>query len=255
MADAPDLDKLRTDLKKTQDDVTALTAKAAAMQSAIRAGEARAAEIAQSAEVYAQSRPPMQAELADDAKVIAKKQPAAEDGIKNRKDALVKASSDFDKVLETQAKAADTAADAAAKAASAVGEAAQDLQDKQSAFATLKQLPRAAAARLKELKTLLNLAAKAENDEDAVAFWFYVSEAGAMAKGIAVPAADAYRAQLVAAQSTVEDAKSALSGKRAEADKAAAAASAARKAYEAARASRRAGLLKALRDVKAPGGN
>jgi hypothetical protein len=87
-----------------------------------------------------------------------------------------------------------------------------------------------------------------------VAFWFYVGEAGAIAKAMAVPAADAYRAQLVAAQAVVEDAKSTLGSKKAEADKAAAAASAAHKAYEAARASRPADLLKALRDDKAPGG-
>jgi chromosome segregation ATPase len=46
MADAPDLDKLKADLKKLQNDIAALSKQAAAAQAAVKTAEAELAEIA-----------------------------------------------------------------------------------------------------------------------------------------------------------------------------------------------------------------
>jgi multidrug resistance efflux pump len=72
MADAPDLDKLKADLKKLQNDIAALSKQAAAAQAAVKTAEAELAEIAKTADVYDTSGPKMQDELDDDKTVIAR---------------------------------------------------------------------------------------------------------------------------------------------------------------------------------------
>jgi len=253
MADAPDLDKLKADFKKLQDDIAALNKKAAIAESAIKTAEAQLAEVAKATEGYDKSGPQMQHELDDDEKAIAKKRSLAESNIKDLKDAIDKKIAEFDKALAAQGKAAGSAADAAAKARAAADGAMQDLQDKQAAFAALKDNPKAAAAKLKELKGLLNEIAKAEAQDDSVAVYLYVVEAAALADDMSIAAPDAYRAQLVDSQSQIEKAKNAAAAKKADFDKANAAAAGARKKFETALASRRADLLKVLREVKAPG--
>lgn len=251
MSDAPDLDKLKADFKKMQDDIAILNKQAAAAQAAIRTAEAQRAEIAKATEGYDKSVPAMQRELDDGEKAIAKKRALAESKIKDIKDPIDKKIAEFDKAVAAKNKAAETAADAAAKAAAAADKAARDVLDKQGAFVALRSQPKVAADRLKELKALLDAVAKAETQDDAVAMYFHAVEATALADEIAIDAPDAYTAQLVAAQSDIEKAKTAAAAKKSDGDKATAAAADARKLAERARASRRADLLKALRAVTA----
>jgi chromosome segregation ATPase len=252
MADPPDLDKLKADFKKLQDDIATLSKQAAVAQAAIKIAEAQRAEVAKATEGYDKSAPEMQRELDDGKKIIAKKRTIAESEIKDLKDPIDKTIAEFDKAIDTKSKAAAAAADAAAKAAAAADQAARDVQDKQAAFVALRSRPKAAADRLKALKALLDAIPKAEIQDDAVAMYFYAAEATALANDIAIDAPDAYTAQLVAAQSDVEKGKTAAAAKKSDGNKANAAAADARKVADGALASRRADLLKALRAVTAP---
>lgn len=252
MPDEKDLEKLRANYKKLQDDIAALQEKAATTQIALKTTEARLAEVAKATEGYDKSATDMQHELDDDQTTIGKKRPTAEFKVKDLKGPIDKKIADFDAALKDQANAVAAAAEAATKASDAADQAARAVRDKQSAFTALKNEPKAFAAKLHELKTPIAEIAKAEAQDDAVAMYFYVGEAAALAKDVSIPTPEDYKQQLVAAQSSAEDAKTAAAAKKADSDKAAMAAAAAKKAYDAALASRWADLLKALRDVKAP---
>jgi chromosome segregation ATPase len=171
MADAPDLDKLKADLKKLQNDIAALSKQAAAAQAAVKTAEAELAEIAKTADVYDTSGPKMQDELDDDKTVIAKKRPIAELEVKDLKQKLDKKTKEFGEDLKKDGDAATAAANKAKQAAADADQAVKDLQDKQAAFASLKDQPKATGAKLKELKGLLNEVAKAEAQGDSVAMY------------------------------------------------------------------------------------
>jgi chromosome segregation ATPase len=250
MADAPDLDKLKADLKKLQNDIAALSKQAAAAQAAVKTAEAELAEIAKTADVYDTSGPKMQNELDDDKTVIAKKRPIAELEVKDLKQKLDKRTEKFDEDLKKDGDAATAAANKAKQAAADADQAVKDLQDKQAAFASLKDQPKATAAKLKELKGLLNEVAKAEAQDDSVAMYFNVVEATALAEVITIPAPKDYRKQVVDALADIEKGKETAAKKKADFDKANTAAADARKKHQAALASRRSDLLKALREVK-----
>jgi len=250
MADAPDLDKLKADLKKLQDDIAALSKQAAAAQAAVRTAEAELAEIAKTADVYDTSGPKMQDELDDDKTVIAKKRPIAELEVKDLREKLDKRTEKFGEDLKKDGDAAAAAANKAKQAATEADQAVKSTQDKQAAFASLKDQPKATAAKLKELKGLLNEVAKAEAQDDSVAMYFNVVEATALADGITIPIPKDYRKQVVDALADIEKGKETAVKKKADFDKANAAAADARKKHQAARASRRSDLLKALHEVK-----
>jgi hypothetical protein len=249
MADAPDLDKLKADFKKLQDDIVVLNKKAAAAQAAIKTAEAELAEIAKTADVYDTSGPQMQHELDDDESVIGKKRPIAELEVKDFKAALDDRTKEFDEDLKKDGEAAAAAADAAKQAAAGADQAMKDLQDKQAAFASLKDQPKATAAKLKELKGLLNEVVKAEAQDDWVAMHFHVVEATALADGITIPTPKEYRKQVVDTLADIEKGKETTVKKKTDLDKANAAAANAGKKQQAALASRRTDLLKALREV------
>lgn len=250
MADAPDLDKLKADLKKLQNDIAALSKQAAAAQAAVKTAEAELAEIAKTADVYDTSGPKMQDELDDDKTVVAKKRPIAELEVKDLKEKLDKRTEKFDEDLKKDGDAATTAVNKAKQTAAEANQALKDLQDKQAAFASLKDQPKATGAKLKELKGLLNEVAKAEAQDDSVAMYFNVVEAAALAKGITIPTPKDYRKQVVDALADIEKGKETAAKKKADFDKANTAAADARKKHQAALASRRSDLLKALREVK-----
>ncbi len=181
MADAPDLDKLKADLKKLQNDIAALSKQAAAAQAAVETAEVELAEIAETADVYDTSGPKMQDELDDDKTVIAKKRLVAELEVKDLKKKLGEKTKEFGEELKKDGDAAAAAANKAKQAGADADQAVKDLQDKEAAFASLKDQPKATAAKLKELKGLLNEVAKAEAQDDSVAMYFNVVEASALA--------------------------------------------------------------------------
>jgi DNA repair exonuclease SbcCD ATPase subunit len=252
MPDANDLDKLKADLKKTQDDIAGLNQKASGIQADIKTLEAKLAEIEKATDGYDKSSADMQRELDDDEKAIGRKRTIAECAIKELKDLIDKKILDFDGALENRGNAVKTADDKATQAAAAADNAIKDWQAKQSAYATLKNQPKTLAAKLKDLKALVDEIAKAEMQDDPVAMYFYVSEAAALAKGISVPPPADYTKQLIAQQAATEAATTIAEAKKADSDTAATAAADAKKTFDAALSSRRADLLKVLHDVKAP---
>ena len=254
MADAPDLDKLKADLKKLQGDIAALNKQAADAQAAVKAAEAQLAEIAKATSGYDKAAPQMQQELDDDEKLIAKKRGEAETEIGTLKGELDKAIKAFDKDLADQGKAAAAAVDDAVKANADADKAQLDVKDKQAALAALKGQPAATTSKLADIKALLNEVNKAEAKDDAVAMYFFTTEAAAVADALTVPTADAYEAEIVDAQAAIETAKGTAATKKTDAATAKAKAADAGKTQAAALASRRADLLSALRKVKPPPG-
>ena len=250
MADAPDLDKLKADLKKLQDDIAALSKQAAAAQAAVEIAEVELAEIAETADVYDTSGPKMQDELDDDKTVIAKKRLVAELEVKDLKKKLGEKTKEFGEDLKKDGDAAAAAANKAKQAGADADQAVKDLQDKEAAFASLKDQPKATAAKLKELKGLLNEVAKAEAQDDSVAIYFNIVEASALADGITIPKPKDYRQQVVDCLADIEKGKESAAKKKADFDTVNAAAADAWKKHQAALASRRSDLLKALREVK-----
>jgi chromosome segregation ATPase len=252
MPDANDLDKLKAELKKTQEDITGLNQKAAGIQADIKTLGAKLADIQKATDGYDKSSADMQQQLDDAEKVIGKKRTIAECAITGLKDLIDKKIVDFDKALEDRGTAVKTAADSATQAAAGAENATTDWQTKQSAYADLKNQPQTLAAKLKDLKSLVDEIAKAEMQDDHVAMYFYVSEAATQAKLISIPKPADYTKELIAQQADAETAKAAAETKKADSDKAATVAADAKKAFDAALASRRADLLKVLHEIKAP---
>ena len=113
MPDTPDLDALKSQYQKLQNDITTLQGKASATQAQIKTAEAQLAEIAKAIDGYGKAGPDMQHELDDDEKVIARKRSIAEVEIGHRKTAVDQKITEFDDALSEQAAAATAAADAA----------------------------------------------------------------------------------------------------------------------------------------------
>jgi hypothetical protein len=252
MPDANDLNKLKADLKTTQDDIAGLNQKASGIQADIKTLEAKLAEIEKATNGYDKSSTDMQRELDDDEKAIGRKRTIAECAITGLKDLIDKKIVDFDKALEDRGTAVKTAADNATQAAAAADNATTDWHAKQSAYAALRDQPKTLAAKLKDLKALIDEITKAEMQDDPVAMYFYVSEAATQAKGISIPTPADYTKQLIAQQADTEMANTTAEAKKVASDKAATAAVDAKKAFEAALSSRRADLLNVLHEVKAP---
>src|SRR5947209_8394367 len=99
MADAPDLDKLRADYKKLQDDIAALQGQANTAQATLKAAETQVGEISKATDGYDKSSVDMQHTLDDEQTTIAKKRPIAEFQVKDLKAPLDKAIVDFDSAL------------------------------------------------------------------------------------------------------------------------------------------------------------
>ena len=113
MPDTPDLDALKSQYQKLQNDITTLQGKASATQAQIKTAEAQLAEIAKAIDGYGKAGPDMQHELDDDEKVIARKRSIAEVEIGHRKTAVDQKITEFDDALSEQAAATTAAADAA----------------------------------------------------------------------------------------------------------------------------------------------
>jgi hypothetical protein len=252
MADASDLDKLKAELKKTQEDITGLNQKAAGLQSDIKTLETKLAEIDRATAGYDKSAVDMQKELDDDERTIGKKRTIADAAVKDLKDLIDRKIADFDKALDDRGETVKKAAENAAHSANDADNTAADWQARQSAYAALKDQPKILAAKLKDLRALVDQVTRAEMQDDPVAMYFYVTEAAKQAKDISIPAPADYTKQLVAGQTATEDAKTAADAKKADADKAAAAAAEAKRTFEAALTSRQTDLLKVLHDIKAP---
>ena len=99
MTDATDLEKLKTDLKKTQDDIVNVNQKAAGLQGNIKTLETKLAEIEKATAGYDTSAVDMQRELDEDERAIGKKRTIAEAAINELKELVARKILDFDEAL------------------------------------------------------------------------------------------------------------------------------------------------------------
>ena len=254
MSDARDveLERVKATLKANQDSIAGLQQENAGIQAQIKILETKKAEIQKATDGYDKAAADMKRELDDDKAVTAKKRAIADFAIKELKDPVDKRILDFDKALADQGKVVKAAADNTTQAVADSDTATQAARDKQASYTALQNQPKTLETKLKDLKALIDQVAKAEAQDDFLAMYFYLREAASQAEGIVIPTPGDYEKQLLAGQSDIEAANTAAAAKKAASDKATTAAADAKKAYDAALASRRADLLKALRDVKAP---
>ncbi len=119
-------------------------------------------------------------------------------------------------------------------------------------YALLKGLPKTLDGQMKDLKSLVDQAAKAESQGDVVAMYFLLSEASTMASGLKIPTPEEYQTPLTEGQELSESAKADAAAKKTNADQLTAVYTAAKAKSDAAQASRRTDLLKTLKTIKVP---
>jgi DNA repair exonuclease SbcCD ATPase subunit len=245
-----ELAKKQAELKESQDRITELDKSVTSLQSDIKALQAKIADVKQAMSGYDKSSVAMQQELDDDNGVIAQKGSMAEAVLKELKARIDQKIEYFDKALADQGQAAHDAWTAAQTAVTEYTAAEATAQADQAAYDTLKKVPKDAETALKDIAALLGLVAKAESQNDFVAMYFLTGEAKTVSKGIRIPSPADYEKALRGAQDTAENSKKAAAAKKITSDQAVAAATTARQAFDAATKSRRADLLKALKDIK-----
>jgi chromosome segregation ATPase len=236
-------------LKKQLDQ---LTSKSNALTSEIKVLEARIAEIKKTEDGYDEAVKKLGQELAADQTQINHKSSMAEAAVKDQKSAIDKKIQAFDDALSASSKNADNLKTAAESAQQAYTTAAAEAQAKLAAYADARNTQKTIEAQLKELKTLLDQASKAESQDDVVAMYFLLKEASALAADITIPTAPELTTKLKKTQADAETAKSAAAQKRADAEQKNQQYLDAKKALDAAKTTRRAEILKQLNEIKVP---
>jgi hypothetical protein len=254
MSDARDIElqKVKDKLKANQDAIAGLQQENTGIQAQIRIFETHQAELKNATGGYDKVAAAMKHELDGYKALTSKKLEIAEFAIKELKERVDKKIADFKEALEDQGKAVEAAGDAARRGSADSDAATQALRDKQSAYTALQSGPKTLETKLKDLKVLIDEVAKFEAQNDFVAMYVYLHEAHSEAANIVISPPDDYEKQLIASQSDIETLSAAAAAKKTASDEATNDAAEKRKAYDAARASRRADLLKALGEVKAP---
>lgn len=172
-----------------------------------------------------------------------------EDDIENWIDQRIEKSKDDLTTKDNEMKAAKTASDTAREASKTADAKAQQ---KQADYDALKQTSKGIDTQLQELTGLLDQANKAATQGDFVVSYFWGCEAMAVAKEIEIPSPQEYDQSLREAQERVETAKNDAADKKGKADAASKTYTEVKKAYDAAVASRRADLLKEIKDKLKP---
>lgn len=182
-------------------------------------------------------------QMIDSAKAI------IEDKIEDEIDDKIKESKDNLKTKENEVKAAKTASDTAREASKT---ADAEAQQKQADYDALKQTSKGIDTQLQELTGLLDQANKAATQGDFVVSYFWGREAEAVANEIEIPSLQEYDQSLGEAQDQAETAKNDAADKKGKADAASKNYTEVKKAHDAAVASRRADLLKEIKDKLKP---
>lgn len=245
-----DFDTAQGQLKKAQDQINTINQQLGTLQSDIKGLQTQLADVKQATGGYDKSASTQQDELDKVQKLIGTKEKIAEAMLKDLTDAIDKKVSDFDTALSGKKQDAKDALKAANDAATAGNEADAAAQAKQAAYDNLKKLPKDNDAQLKEVTSLLDQVSKAETQNDFVAMYFLVHEAGEIVSQLKIPSADDYTAQVRQAQQDAADAKADAAAKKSDADKLMATWRGLHDAVVAADKSRRSDLLALLKNVK-----
>jgi chromosome segregation ATPase len=246
------LTELKTKLKDTQDQLADLNKTSADLQSQIKIIEAKQAEIQKAVSGYDELSKNLQKNLNEIQRTITQKLAMAEVAVKDVKSKIDKAVGDFNDSLKQKEDATEKARENAKGAAAESEAAAVDSQQKDQAYMAIKALPKSLEGQLKDLKSLLDQAAKVDSQSDLVSVYFLLAEAQTLARTIKITSAKAYQESVEAAQDAAHKAKDEASTKRGNSDKLSVTYDAAKAALDAARGSRRADILRVLKDVQLP---
>jgi DNA repair exonuclease SbcCD ATPase subunit len=247
-----ELTQLKQKLKDSQDQITALTQTVTTIQAQVKSLEAKQADIQKALTGYDQLSKSIEQQLTEVESSISQKTAMAEAAVKDVKPKIDKTIADFDDALKQQSDAAKAAWDSSRKAAADSDASAQAAQQKDLQYASIRSLPKALDGQMKDLKGLVDQAAKAEAQGDVVAMYFLLSEASTLANGLKIPTQEEYQASLTEAQDAAESAKADAATKKTNADQLSAAYTSAKAKSDAAQASRRPDLLKSLKTIKVP---
>lgn len=239
----------QAELEKAQVGITLL-------QDDIKALKANITDFVQTLAGYDTSYKAMIQELADLTGLINQKKEIADAVIKDNIAEIDKLVADFDKGLE-QERLNVQQAETLSQSTSIAAKVANDLlRTKQDAYDSLKKSPKDAAAKLKEVRSVIDQANQMEAKGNYVVLHFLANEADALAKADEIKHLKSppdFSKALEDTQNETEGARQDAAKKKNEAEQTLAAFVALNKNHEAAKASRRADLLKMLNDFKPAG--
>jgi chromosome segregation ATPase len=240
-----DLKAKQAALQQVQDEIKQDTQKVSSLQGEINVLQTKIADIKQAVGGYDQQA--LQKQLNDANKSITQKSGIAEAAIKDKKDEIDAKIKKFYGDLKEQGDKVGQAESDYKDAAKAAKDADAIAQQKQADYDAIKKIPSDIDAALRDVKSLLDQANKAEGAGDYVSVYFVAGEAKAGADKVQIPSLDDLNKSVRSAQEDAEKAKRDAADKKVTADKLWAVFTDAKKKYEAAQASRRTDLLKVLK--------
>lgn len=232
-------------LHQVQAEIQQDTQKVNALQAEINVLNAKINDVKQAAAGYDPQA--MQNQLNQEKIAITQKIGIAEAAIKDKQAQIDDTIKKFDADLKSQGDKVTKAKSDYADAAKAAKDADAIAQQKQADYDATKKTPKDVDAALRDVKSLLDQANKAEGAGDYVSVYFLAGEAKVGADKVQIPSLDEFNKSLRSAQDDAEKAKSDTADKKAAADKLWAAFTDAKKKYDAAQVSRRTDLLKVLK--------
>lgn len=248
--DQAELDKKNKELDTVNAEFHDAAARVATLTAEVKILEARIADAKKAIDAYGAGSPSQQKELDDDLKLIAQKWAMASAAVKNQKDAIDKIVKSVDDDIAAQSAKVDGLQKAVDKASQEYATAAADWKVKSDAYAAIKQTQKTTDDQLKQIKALIDQAAKAETQDDVVAMYFLLEEALTAAKAVTIISADEYAAKLKAAQADAESSKATSAAEKSELDAFSKQYADAQTQLAAAIAARRSTILTKLKEIK-----
>jgi hypothetical protein len=173
----------------------------------------------------------------------------AEAAVKDQKDAIEGAVKDVDKAIDTAWSESRKAQEEHTKLWEDQKRLDAEAGQKENALADVKKGPANTEKQVKDVKALVEQADKAEGADDYAGMYFLLNEARSAASDIKIPTAAEYEQQLKTATQEAEDAAAAVAANRKKFEEAKAAAALKAKVLDALRGSRRADILKKLKEL------
>jgi len=220
------------------------------LKAEIKVLEARIAEVKKATDGYTAAAASEQQELDADVKLIEQKGSMASAAVKDQQKAIDAIVQGVDDDISGQGKNIRTLQTGVDNAQQDSDAAAADWKAKADAYNGLKQTQKNIDDQLKQIKALIDQAAKAESQNDVVSMYFLLEEASAAAKAVTILTPDDYTAALKAAQAAVESSKTDSTTKKADLDAKSKVLADAKAQLSAAVASRRATILTKLKAIK-----
>jgi chromosome segregation ATPase len=240
-----ELQQAQDGIQQAQDGIKQNTQKVTSIQAEIAVLQAKMADIKQAIGGYDQQG--LQRQLDYATKSITQKSGAAEVALGVKKAVLDAKIKKFDDDLNEAKKNVDKAEDEYNTAAKSTEEAGAKIKQTGDAYDAIKKKPSDIDAALRDVKSLLDQAKGAEGASDYVSVYFLCAEAKAVADKVQIISLEELNKSIRDAQDNAEKAKKDAADAKVTSDKLWADFTGAKKTYEATTVSRRAELLKNLK--------